>query len=106
MLFDIKMHVVGVERVGAGTENGREPAAGGRPDRAEVRRFVRGGLSLNEDAPLVGERDGNEIDGQAFGVSADLGAGDAVLSAAIIAGPGFDLGDLGVQRRCGRAARR
>ena len=99
MLLDIEMHVVGVEGVGAGTQNGREPAAGGCPYSAEVGRFVRAGLPLDEDAPLVGERDGNEIDRQPFGVSADLGAGDAVLGPACLAGTGFDRGDLGVQRR-------
>ena len=99
MLFNVEVHVVGVERVGAWTQNRREPAAGRRPYRAEVGRFVRARLPLDEDSPLVRERDRDEIDRQSFGVSADPCARDAVLSAAIIAGTGLDRRDLGVQRR-------
>jgi hypothetical protein len=31
MLFDVEVHVGGVERVGARTQDGREPAASHRP---------------------------------------------------------------------------
>ena len=99
MLFDVEMHVVGVERVCARTQNRREPAASRRPYRAEVGRFVRAGLPLDEDTPLVRERDRHEVDRQSLGVGADLGPGDAVLRPAIIAGAGFDRRDLGVQHR-------
>ena len=64
----------------------------------KYRRFVRAGLPVDEDTPFVGERDRHEVDRQSLGVSADLGPGDAVLRAAIIAGTGLDRRDLGVQR--------
>jgi hypothetical protein len=98
VLFDVEVHVVGVEGVCARTQNRREPAASRRPYRAEVQRFVRAGLPVDEDTPFVGERDRHEVDRQSLGVSAGPGPGDAVLRAAIIAGTGLDRRDLGVQR--------
>src|SRR3984957_6473205 len=89
MLFDVEVHVVGVEGVCARTQNRREPAASRRPYRAEVGRFVRAGLPVDEDTPFVGERDRHEVDRQSLGVSAGPGPGDAVLRAASIAGTGL-----------------
>ena len=48
---------------------------------------------------MVGERDRLEVDRQSLGVGADLGPGDVVLRAAIIARTGLNRRDLGVQRR-------
>ena len=90
MLFDVEVHIVGVERVGARTQDGREPAASGRPYGADKGRFVRACLPLDQDPTLVRERDRNEIDRQPMAMGADLGAGDAVLGPAGIAGSGFD----------------
>ena len=53
--FDVEMHVVGVERVGARPENSGEPAASRGAYRAKIRGFVRARLPLDEEAPLVSE---------------------------------------------------
>ena len=66
MLLDVEVHVVGVKRVRAGTEDGGEPPASRRPYRAKVGRFVRASLPLNEDTPFVGERDRHEVDRQSL----------------------------------------
>ena len=95
---DIEMHVGGVEGVRARTQNRREPAAGRRPYRAEVGRFVRARPPLDRNAPLVRERDRNEIDRQSLRVSADLAPSHAILGPASIARTGLDRRDLGVQR--------
>ena len=86
-------------RSAARTQDGREPPASGRPHSSEVGRFIRARLPLDQNPPLVREGDRNEIHRQPLGVGADLCARDPVLGPALIAGPGFDLGDLGVQRR-------
>jgi hypothetical protein len=99
MQLDVQVYVVGVEGVRAWPQNRREPAAGRGPYRAEVGSFLRARLPLDEDPALVRERDRREIDRQPLGVSADLGPGDAVLGAAVIAGTGVDRRNLGAQRR-------
>jgi 4-oxalocrotonate tautomerase len=97
--FDIEMHVVGVERVSAGTQNSREPAASGRPHGAKVRGFVCARLPLDEEAPFVREGDRHEVHRQPMAMGADLGASDPVLGPAIVARAGFDCGDFRVQHR-------
>ena len=97
--FDVEMHVVGVEGVGARPENGGEPAASRGAYRPEIGGFVGARRLLDEEAPLVRERNRSEVHRQSFGVGADPGARDSVLGPAIIAGAGFDCGDLGAQHR-------
>ena len=85
MQLDVEVYVVGVEGVRAWPQNRREPATGRRSYRVEVGRFLRARLPLDENPPLVRERDRHEIHRQSMAMSADLGPGHAVLSAAIIA---------------------
>jgi hypothetical protein len=99
MLSDVEVQVVGVKRVGARTQDGREPAASRRPHGAEIGGFVRAGLPLDQDPTVVRERDRNEIDRQPTAMGANLRAGDAVLRPAGVAGSGFYSRDLGVEHR-------
>jgi hypothetical protein len=99
MRFSVEVHVVGVKGVGAGSQNGREPAARCPPYGAKKGRFVRPTLPLDKDSSLVGKRDLHEVDGKTLGVRADLGSGYAVFCSAIIAGAGSDRRDLALQRR-------
>ena len=99
MPLDIEVHVAGVEGVGAGPENRREPAASRRPHGAKIRGFVRARLPLDEEAPLIREGDRHEVHRQPMAMGADLGACDAVLGPAIVARAGFDRGDFRVQHR-------
>jgi hypothetical protein len=87
MFFNVEMHIVGVKRVGAWPEHGRKPPAGRQPHRVDIGRFGRAGLTLNRDAPLVHERNCNEVDGQPFAMSANLAACHAVSTATSKPGP-------------------
>src|SRR5687767_1984138 len=99
MRAEIEVQVLRMSAVAAGTEDGEEIAAGGGSDRGEEG-SDRGRGSVGRahgDAPAVAQGKGEDVEGVALGVLAELAGRIIIAVAADVAWPGLDRRQPGSQ---------